>query len=127
MKEVCLSLGSNHGNRRQNVEEALEWIKGFLIESRCSTVYETKAVHGFGPAYFNAVVCGYSSCEYDCFNRKLKEYEIKCGRTREARTRNEVIIDLDVVIWNKEIIRPIDFSRDFFQIGYKEITEKTFS
>ena len=121
MREVCLSLGSNHGLRRRNVEDAMDWIRKILTECRSSSIYETKAFHGYGPAYFNAVMSGYSSLDHDSLNRMLKDYEIKCGRTVEARDRNEVIIDIDIVLWDKEIVRPTDYSREFFQKGYKEI------
>ncbi len=121
MKGIYLSLGSNHGDRHRNVEEGLIWLQDILLESRSSSIYVTKAVQGYGPAYYNAVVFGQTPMEYDEFNRLLKEYEINCGRSPESRKRNEVIIDIDIVVWDGKIVRPTDFSRDFFQIGYGEI------
>ena len=105
------------------MERALLWIEEILTDLKKSEVYETKAVHGFGPAYFNAVVFGNTELDYNRFNSIIKRYERDCGRTPDAKIRNEVIIDIDIVIWDGEIIRPTDFSREFFQIGYKEIKE----
>lgn len=123
MKEIFLSVGSNYGDRRKNVEDALQWLSRLLRDFRDSSIYETRAVQGYGPSYFNAVVSGYTDIDYESLNRDLKSYETICGRTSEARMRNEVIIDIDIVIVDNEIIRPVDFSREFFQIGYKEIRE----
>ena len=121
MKGVYLSLGSNFGDRRSNVENALLRMEEILKDVRKSEVYETKAVHGFGPAYFNAVIYGTTDLEYEEFNIFLKGYEKGCGRTPESKLRNEVVIDLDIVVWDNEIVRPIDFAREFFQMGYKEM------
>lgn len=123
MKGIYLSLGSNYGDRAENVEHALLRMEEILTDFKKSEVYETKAVHGFGPAYFNAVVFGNTELDYNRFNSIIKRYERDCGRTPDAKIRNEVIIDIDIVIWDGEIIRPTDFSREFFQIGYKEIKE----
>lgn len=123
MKGIYLSLGSNYGDRAGNVERALLRMEEMLTDFRKSEVYETKAVHGFGPAYYNAVVFGNTEWDYARFNDFLKGYERECGRTQDAIMRNEVVIDIDIVVWDGKIIRPTDFSREFFQIGYREVLE----
>ncbi|MBD5328863.1 MAG: hypothetical protein HDS03_03070 [Bacteroides sp.] len=121
MSEVFLSFGSNYGDKKGNVEAALRWIGSLLDDMQSSDVYETPEVHGYGASYFNAVACGKTGLELEEFNRRLKVYERDCGRTDEARIRKEVPIDIDIVIWDGEIIRPVDFSREFFRIGYEDI------
>lgn len=121
MSEVFLSFGSNYGDKKGNVEAALRWIGSLLDDTQSSDVYETPEVHGYGASYFNAVACGKTGLELEEFNRRLKVYERDCGRTDEARIRKEVPIDIDIVIWDGEIIRPVDFSREFFRIGYEDI------
>lgn len=121
MSEVFLSFGSNYGDKKGNVEAALRWIGSLLDDMQSSDVYETPEVHGYGASYFNAVACGKTGLELEEFNRRLKVYERNCGRTDEARIRKEVPIDIDIVIWDGEIIRPVDFSREFFRIGYEDI------
>ncbi|MDE7441374.1 MAG: 2-amino-4-hydroxy-6-hydroxymethyldihydropteridine diphosphokinase [Muribaculaceae bacterium] len=121
MSEVFLSFGSNYGDKKGNVEAALRWIGSLLDDMQSSDVYETPEVHGYGASYFNAVACGKIGLELEEFNRRLKVYERDCGRTEEARIRKEVPIDIDIVIWDGEIIRPVDFSREFFRIGYEDI------
>ena len=121
MEEVYLSFGSNFGDKKGNVERALDWIETLLHDVRKSKVYETPEVHGFGSSYYNAVVRGYSEMGYEDLNSLLKKYESTSGRTPEARFRKEVPIDIDIVVWHGEVKRPIDFSREFFRIGYDEI------
>ena len=121
MEFVCLSFGSNFNDRKKNVEEALREIGKSLSDFTVSGIYETPEVHGLGSSYFNAVATGYSSTMYEQFNSMLKEYELSCGRDSEARKRGEVVIDVDIVIWGDRVIRPKDFSREFFQIGYRQI------
>lgn len=99
----------------------MRWIGSLLDDMQSSDVYETPEVHGYGASYFNAVASGKTGLELEEFNRRLKVYERDCGRTDEARIRKEVPIDIDIVIWDGEIIRPVDFSREFFRIGYEDI------
>ena len=33
----------------------------------------------------------------------------------------EIPLDLDIVVWNGETLRPQDYDREYFQIGLKEI------
>ena len=121
METVVLSFGSNYGNRRENVEKALAWVDSILTETMKSGVYETPEVHGFGASYYNAVACGKSSVGCDELNALQKEYEKACGRNEESRRRKEVPIDIDIVMWGDKIVRPVDFSREFFQIGLRQI------
>ena len=123
MNEVWLSLGSNCDDRARNVEKASEWLPEVIESCICSHIYETPEIHGIGTPYYNAVVRGETKLDISELNRMLKEYEVLSGRDLSARERGEVPIDIDIVIWNKEIVRPKDYFHTFFQIGYSEITE----
>lgn len=121
MAEVTISLGSNWGNKESNVSRALDWLSSQLISCQKSMLYETPEIKGFGPSYCNAVVTGETLMKYDELNKLLKTYEKESGRTSEARLHKEVIIDLDIVIWDCQVVRPEDFSREFFLIGYRQL------
>ena len=54
-------------------------------------------------------------------NALLKQHEIAEGRTDEMRARKQVPIDIDIVIYDGEILRPNDYNQAFFQKGWKEI------
>lgn len=118
MNKLVISLGSNCGDRTKNVREAANWIARLLQDTRCSDIYETPEIHGIGDPYMNAVIIGESSDDYDALNSSFKQYEILAGRDAGARSRGEVPIDIDIVIWNDNLLRNSDYSANFFQIGY---------
>ena len=119
---VVLSLGSNCGDRRKNVSEAMMWLEEhMLVESVCSEIYETRPVGHEGDNYLNAVMAGYCSCAIDELDTVCKEYEKGKGRDARSRKLNLVPVDIDVVIADGEILRQRDFKCSFFQKGYKKI------
>lgn len=118
--KVILSIGSNRSY--EDVVNAIGWLKALLNNFRSSRLYTTPAIQGHGNPYINAVVEGSISFDIDSFIRKLKEYEILCGRNLKARQNDIVPVDIDIVIINDKVIRYRDFSQSFFQIGYSELT-----
>lgn len=126
MKEhhVVLSLGSNCGDRMANVREAAGWIVALLYNVRFSTLYETEEIHGAGSPYYNAVISGKCELSYERLNSELKQYEISRGRDDEARKMNIVPIDIDIVIWDDDVLRPSDYAHSFFQRGYRQLSDR---
>lgn len=120
-KEVWLSFGSNCGDRRKMIEDALSWAAEILFPAESSHIYETPELHGQGAPYLNAVLKGNTSLTMEELNQKLKKYELEAGRDSECRKLGKVPIDIDIVIWENTIIREKDFSSQFFQIGYTSI------
>ena len=118
---VTVSFGSNHGDRERNVAAAISWFETVATGCRVSSIYETPEVNGHGTPYMNAVASGCTNLDYCALNRLAKDFEVECGRDADCRKRGVVPIDIDIVIWKSETLRPLDFSRDFFQIGYREI------
>lgn len=72
----------------------------------------------------NAVLSGYSDIPFEKLNKDLKAYELKHGRDSEARRKGEVPIDLDIVKWDGEILRPRDYAADYFRKGLTEIGQE---
>ncbi len=121
--EVVLSLGSNCGDRHLQVKDGIAWLKDRLLQAVASSIYTTGDCHGGPRDYYNAVVKGITSKGPDELDKLCKQYETEHGRTIDARLRGDVPVDIDIVIYDRNIVRPKDFSRQFFQIGYQEITE----
>lgn len=120
--EVILSVGSNCGDRCSQVESGIGWLKDLLLNPKVSSIYSTGDCHGGPRDYYNAVVKGRTFMENEVLDLMCKEFELNHGRTPEARNQGDVPIDIDVVVYDNEIIRPNDFRRDFFQIGYQQIS-----
>lgn len=126
MVKLVISIGSNCGDRKALVEEALIWLKRLLIEPQSSSIYETPCAKNSGKPYMNAVISGIYQREgidvKDYLENLLKDKEQKMGRTAQCREKGEVPIDMDIVILNGDIVRPWDYRQKFFQIGYQEIS-----
>ena len=122
---IVISIGSNYGNKEGNVRKACEWLSAQLSESVVSSVYFSEPVGKVktDEVYCNAVVKGKYKGDLSELEEELKKYELQYGRTSEARAMGHVPIDLDIVIIGKEIVRPRDFSREFFLKGFREINE----
>lgn len=119
---TVIALGSNHGNRLGNIAEAAAYIESLLDGFKRSSVYETPALNGIDNPYMNSVAIGTTSMPLERLNALLKNWESTHGRTPEARLRHEVTIDLDIVFYGNMTIRPDDATRDYFLLGYNELT-----
>lgn len=118
-KETVLCIGSNCGDRLSNVEGALKWLSGILMDFRHSHIYATPDCHGGQREYLNAVAIGKTKLHSSTLESLCKEYELTCGRDSEARAAGNVPVDIDIVIYERDILRMKDFSSEFFRIGFK--------
>lgn len=116
--EAVISIGSNCGDRNKNVKAGLEWLNKLLIDSKASSIYATPDCVGGQREYINAVVKGKTDLTLYELEDKCKEYEKLHGRTAEARRVGDVPIDIDVVIFDENVVRPKDAGRSFFTLGY---------
>ena len=121
MVSVVIGIGSNCGDRKKNVLEAIEWLKKELIQVESSDIYETPCALKAGRPYLNAVVKGfYQGIGYD-LEGLMKDKEREMGRTTDCKERGDVSIDLDIVIMDGEIVKDWDYRQRFFKIGYSQI------
>lgn len=118
---VVLSVGSNCS--REKVSDALSWLSEILDDFHSSELYRTPSIHGDGVPYVNAVVVGHTGLTEDELNLRLKKYEVDNGRDDACRQAGIVPVDIDIVIWDSKILRLRDFRHDFFQIGYRQLSE----
>lgn len=123
---VVFSIGSNCGSRETNVRDAIALLGSYLGNMAVSHIYETPDVRGGIGRYMNAVVSGITSMtEQDC-ELMCKKLELQAGRDAAARERGEVPLDVDIVVWDGDVLRPRDFRQKFFTIGFEEIQGGSF-
>ncbi len=106
-KRVYLSLGSNLGERAQNLERAIQALEQQHIHVIArSSVYETEPRDVMGQAWFlNAVV----ECETHCFPLQLlgtlQNIENQLGRVRSnAVRRGPRTIDIDILLFGNVVM-----------------------
>jgi 2-amino-4-hydroxy-6-hydroxymethyldihydropteridine diphosphokinase len=104
-KEVFISLGSNIGDRAENLKKAIHSIElkmGAIV--RQSSVYETKP-WGYSnqPDFFNQVILIHSDKSPEDCLRSLSSIEDEMGRKRMEKWGKR-LIDLDLLYVNDAII-----------------------
>jgi 2-amino-4-hydroxy-6-hydroxymethyldihydropteridine diphosphokinase len=103
MATCLVSLGSNLGDRRQFIEQAIARIDAHrLIQVTArSRLYETKPIGGppRQDSFFNAAIKLETSLPADGLLRFLQETESQLGRTRDERWSARTI-DLDLLLYD---------------------------
>lgn len=116
-----IGLGSNTPDREEQIAQATDFLRTILHDSAVSAVYESEAYNGKDKPYLNCVIHGKSTIGKDVLIARIKNYEQSRGRTAEKTSEGEVCIDIDLVIWGSRILRPKDFERHYFNIGYRSL------
>lgn len=123
MNKVIISIGSNTTDGQEQMLNSLDWLKSTLSQCKASHIYRTPDLSEQNVFYYNAVAEGYTNLDFEHLQDLLKSRETACGRTIAARLKQQVPIDLDIVIWNRDILRKKDFEQRYFQIGWKTLCE----
>jgi ribosomal-protein-alanine N-acetyltransferase len=133
MHTVYISLGSNLGDRKKNLESALNLINEseFMQVLSCSKWLENPAIEDAGPEPFlNGVVKLYCNLEPHALLQELQKIESQIDSKREERGRKAArIIDIDILLFDKLFIDSVDltiphprmFSRDFVLTPLSEL------
>jgi len=74
--------------------------------------------------YLNAVAVGRTLIAIEEMQIFLKQAETALGRTRGPLSHGLVAIDLDLVEWNKEVLRPKDAEQSYYKECMKTINNK---
>ena len=122
-KEVFISIGSNTLDRHSRITEALAALRGETECFRQSEIYSTPCWRGEGEDYMNVVAVFRTCLTPEQLDAKFKQMETDAGRSREVADKNIVPLDVDLVVYDGEILRERDFSRNYFTIGYGQLTD----
>ncbi|MCW5965646.1 MAG: 2-amino-4-hydroxy-6-hydroxymethyldihydropteridine diphosphokinase [Bryobacterales bacterium] len=96
---VCVGLGSNLGDKQQNLAEALRQIGDFATVTAVSSLYRTEPVGFLEQDWFlNAAAVLRTSLEPAACLGALLAVELRMGRVRGARNGPR-LIDLDLLLW----------------------------
>jgi len=129
--QVILSLGSNQGNRLENIESCLQLIHhevGTVI--RVSKLYETPSWGFESEAFYNCTLVMHTfDTPHKVLNQILKA-EKKLGRIRTAASGYQSrIIDIDLIAFDEEIIdseklqvpHPLMQNRNFVLLPFQDL------
>jgi 2-amino-4-hydroxy-6-hydroxymethyldihydropteridine diphosphokinase len=103
---ISLSLGSNIGNRKNNLEQALHHLGKVIAIQSVSSLYETEPVGEGGkplpysqPLFLNLACQGRTHLEPSTILTALKEIEASMGRLPSFRNAPRPI-DIDILLYN---------------------------
>lgn len=100
-----LSLGSNLGNREDNLRQAIGSLEALGKVMAVSSLYETEPVEveGAQPWFINAVVALDTGLTPQELLRRTREIEGEMGRTR-AMSKTPRYLDIDIVLFGETIV-----------------------
>lgn len=119
--DVLIALGTNLGNRAENLQSALAALHEFVDIDARSRVYNTEPV-GLRdqPDFWNMVVRGRTLLEPLDLLRALKRIELQLGRNAAPRNAPRVI-DLDLLAFDQRIL-----STDEITLPHPRMHERSF-
>jgi len=124
MYNYVLSLGSNSGNRYENLQTSIQYISFFLGKiTAISKVYETKAWGFKGHDFLNAVITINSHFSPHQVLEKIKIIEKLLGRKQKSvkGQYHNRSIDIDILYQNDKILHNKDL-----QVPHPEIQNRNF-
>ena len=118
---VFVALGSNQGDRRAQLQEAVRLLGGCMEVERLSAVYETEPAYALDqPPYLNLVLSGRTQLEPQALLHCLKAIERHMGRGAGPRWGPRPI-DLDILLFGEQQIRDADL-----QVPHPRLSERPF-
>ena len=116
--EAVISLGSNIAEAERKLRDAIGRLKEVGRDIVVSEFYHTPDISGSGVMYLNAVLKGRFMMDAASLHDECKTMELSLGhRKPSSGAKGEVAIDIDVVTFDGEVLRPVDYGRRYFTIG----------
>jgi 2-amino-4-hydroxy-6-hydroxymethyldihydropteridine diphosphokinase len=99
---VYLSLGSNLGNRQENLDRALKLLSERMRMGKVSSIYDTEAVGPISqPRFLNLACEVFTRLTPEGLLALVKGIEQKMGRY--SRSGEPRIIDIDIVLYGDQV------------------------
>lgn len=118
LHDAVLSLGSNVAEADIMLNKAIARLRSVGFDIVVSEFYNTPDISGSGVIYSNAVMSGRFSHDAASLQSLCKDIENSLGRSSMTPS---VAIDIDIVVFDGNVLRPQDYGRDYFTIGMNYI------
>lgn len=100
---VFFSLGSNLGNRQENLDRALKMLSERMRIGEVSSIYDTEPVGPIDqPRFLNLAVEAFTNLKPEGLLAMAKAIEQKMGRY--SRTGEPRIIDIDILLYGDQVV-----------------------
>lgn len=107
METVILGLGSNRGDSKAILAEAIKQLTSFLSDIRISSIYITKPQDYLDQDdFYNMVVSGNYAGSPASLLKTLQNIEADYGRNREAEIpKGPRTLDIDILFFGNQIVK----------------------
>jgi len=118
---IYLGLGSNLGNRRDNLDKALNLLSNRLQMGKISSIYETEPIGNVNqPRFLNLVCQAYTDLLPAELLKMAKGIESKLGRKPNTSNAPRPI-DIDILFYDDQVIKTPELT-----IPHPRLTEREF-
>ncbi|MGD0795610.1 MAG: 2-amino-4-hydroxy-6-hydroxymethyldihydropteridine diphosphokinase [Dehalococcoidales bacterium] len=118
--KVYLGLGSNLGNRQENLDTALKLISQRMQVGKVSSIYDTEAVGTVAqPRFLNMACEVFTRLAPEGLLALVKGVEFKMGR--HSRTGEPRTIDVDILLYGDTVVKTKEL-----EIPHPKMTERQF-
>jgi len=127
VKKTYLSLGSNLGNKKVNIEFAkflLQQNKKFII-LKTSNFYKTKSWPNYkNPFFLNIAIEGLTTLKPLDLFKFIKQIEAKLGRKKSSKNSSREC-DIDILDYDQKTFK-IKNNNDFIRIPHPRLHQRNF-
>lgn len=123
MTTALISLGANTPGKHATLTDTIERIKELAQVTALTPVYETPAEGSIAAApYANALLQISTNIDYHTLHDTFKEWEQVAGRTRESKLQGIIPLDIDIIMWDGNILKERDMQMAYMQEGLQLLT-----
>lgn len=121
MHKVLIGIGTN-SDANFNMKQAINYLLSYFPNIKFTNWIETQPFGiGFNTPFLNSLAYFETEKSKDEVQLQVKSIEKKMGRKPSHKTEGRIIIDIDLIKWDNEILKPDDFKRDYMQQLLQEI------
>lgn len=121
MNTCLICIGSNY-HREENLPLARRKLQALFPSICFATEVETEPLHLRNTALFSNQVALFTTCmEEKEVILALKQIEFEAGRRPEDKTAERVCLDIDLLAYDSEILKPQDMQRPYIRQGVEEV------
>ena len=113
MHKVLLSLGTNT-DACFNLKRAIDKLHACFPNIRFTTITESEPCgKSFKGPFLNTLAYFETILEKDAIQQRFKSIEKRLGRQPTDKALGIVVIDIDLIKWDNEVLKPEDFKRNY--------------
>lgn len=121
MHTCVICIGSNY-NRKENLLLARQQLSALFPLIRFAKEMDTEPLFFKNGALFsNQVACFFSEKEQEDVTNQLKAIERAAGRLPEDKAKEKVCLDIDLLSFDGQILKPDDCRRAYIVKGLAEL------